>query len=132
MSGGFSMALILLTNAGMLLGVISASPFTPAMTQLFPVRTSIAYVDDCIRTDNGTAGAVFCFHTVVAPLAGVGMSTAAIRNPHTPATVRSRTGDLCESSYSRRVRKVLAANRTVPVFHATGYSTGDIYGIMLY
>ena len=37
MGGGFCMALIPLTSAGMLLGVAGVFPFAPVMSQLFPV-----------------------------------------------------------------------------------------------
>ena len=39
MGGGFGMALIPLTSAGMLLVVAGVFPFAPVMTQLFPVGT---------------------------------------------------------------------------------------------
>ena len=131
MGGGFGMALIPLTSAGMLLGVAGVFPFAPVMTQLFPVGTSTACADSCVRASGGAAGAVFCFRMAAVPLTGAGMGAVAIGSPHTPVMVQSRTGDLCEFSCSCRIRKILAADRAVPVFHITGCGTGGIYGIML-
>ena len=71
------------------------------------------------------------FGMALIPLTSAGMGAVAIGSPHTPVMVQSRTGDLCEFSCSCRIRKILAADRAVPVFHITGCGTGGIYGIML-
>lgn len=103
MGGGFGMALIPLTSAGMLLGVAGVFPFAPVMTQLFPVGTSTACADSCVRASGGAAGAVFCFRMAFVPLTGAGMGAVAIGSPRTPVMVQSRTGDLCEFSFPFRI-----------------------------
>ena len=103
MGGGFCMALIPLTSAGMLLGVAGVFPFAPVMTQLFPVGTSTACADSCVRASGGAAGAVFCFRMAFVPLTGAGMGAVAIGSPRTPVMVQSRTGDLFEFSFPFRI-----------------------------
>ena len=115
----------------MLLGVAGVFPFAPVMTQLFPVGTSTACADSCVRASSGAAGAVFCFRMAAVPLTGAGMGAVAIGSPRTPVMVQSRTGDLCEFSCSCRIREIFAADRAMPVFHIAGCGTGGIYGIML-